>query len=132
MTIELQSLLGAIVILFVLLSVQGTLAPLTNGLRWGLGPRDEAQTPTVFQGRITRIIANHLESMAMFTPLVIIAHLAGVSTPMTQLGSELFVIARAAFAVVYAFGIPVLRSLVWGVSVLGLFMIAAEIAQAGV
>lgn len=132
MTIELQSLLGAAFILFALLAVQGTLAPLAHGLRWGLGPRDEAQTPTVLQGRITRIVANHLEGMAMFTPLIFIAHLAGVSTPMTQLGAELFVIARAAFAVVYALGIPVLRSLIWGVSVAGLLMIAAEIAQTGV
>lgn len=132
MTIELQSLLGAIVILFALLAVQGTLAPLTHGLRWGLGSRDEARTPTVLQGRMTRIIANHLEGMAMFTPLVFIAHLTGVSTPMTQLGAELFVVARAAFAVVYACGIPVWRSLIWGVSVAGLFMIAAGIAQAGV
>lgn len=131
MTIELQSLLGAAFILFALLSVQGTLAPLTHGFRWGLGPRDEARTPSVLQGRMNRIIANHMEGMAMFAPLVLVAHLAGVSTPMTQLGAELFVIARAAFAVVYAFGIPVLRSLVWGAGVAGLIMIAVEIARFG-
>lgn len=131
MTIELQSLLGTAFILFALLAVQGTLAPLTHGLRWGLGPRDEARAPSVLQGRMNRIIANHLEGMAMFAPLVLVAHLAGISTPMTQWGAALFVVSRALFAVVYAFGVPVLRSAIWGGSVAGLIMIAAEIARAG-
>lgn len=132
MTIELQSLLGAVFILFALLTVQGTLVPLTHGVRWGLGPRDETRTPSVLQGRMNRIVANHLEGVAMFAPLVLVAHLAGVSTPLTQLGAELFVVSRALFVVAYAFGIPVLRSLIWGVSVAGLLMIAVGIAQAGV
>ena len=132
MTIELQSLLGAAFILFALLAVQGTLVPLAHGVRWGLGPRDEPRSPSVLQGRMNRIVANHLEGMAMFAPLVLVAHLAGVSTPLTQSGAALFVISRALFAVVYAFGIPVLRSLVWGVSVAGLAMIGAEVARAGV
>lgn len=131
MTIELQSLLGAAFILFALLSVQGTLAPATHGLRWGLGPRDEARTPSVLQGRMNRIVANHMEGMAMFAPLVIVAHLSGVSTPLTQSGAALFVVSRALFAIVYAFGIPVLRSLVWGASVAGLVMIAVETARVG-
>jgi uncharacterized MAPEG superfamily protein len=131
MTIESQLLLGAAFILFALLSIQGTLAPLTHGLRWGLGPRDEARTPSVLQGRMNRIVANHLEGLAMFAPLILVAHLAGVSTPLTQSGAALFVVSRALFAVVYAFGIPVLRSLVWGASVAGLIMIAAEVVRAG-
>lgn len=131
MPVELQSLLGSALILFALLSVQGTLAPLTHGLGWGLGPRDEPRTPSVLQGRMNRIIANHLEGMAMFAPLILVAHLAGVSTPLTQLGAALFVVSRALFAVVYAFGIPVLRSLVWGASVAGLGMIGYEVLRAG-
>ena len=132
MTIELQALLAVTAILFVLLVIQGALVPVTHGFGWGLGPRDEPRSPSVMQGRASRIVANHLEGMALFVPLVVVAAAAGVSTPLTQTGALVFAAARAAFAVIYFFGVPVLRSAAWGVSVLGLAMIAFDLVRAGV
>ena len=131
MTIELQALFGVSAILLVLITIQGGLVPATHGIKWGLGPRDEPRDPSVMQGRLKRIVANHLEGMAMFAPLVLIAHVIGVSTPITVAGALIFVFARAAFAVIYIMGVPVLRSAAWGVGLLGIMMIGFELLRAG-
>jgi len=131
MSIELQSLFGVAAILLVLLFLQGGLQPLTHGFKWGLGPRDEPRDASVLQGRVSRIIDNHLEGMAMFAPLVLIAHLAEISTPLAEAGAVIYVGARAAFAVIYFMGVPVLRSLAWGVSLAGLLTIGYELVRVG-
>ncbi len=130
MTFELNMLLGTVGMLFALLCFQGYLVPKTHGFAWGLGPRDEARSASVMQGRIARTVNNHLQGLAMFAPLVLIAQQAGISTPLTVWGTGLFLAARAAFAVCYLAGIPVLRSAAWGVSVIGLALIAAEVISA--
>lgn len=128
MPIELSMLFAATIVTMLLLFVQGGVTPLAHGFKWGLGPRDEPRTPTILQGRMNRIVANHLEGMMMFIPLILIANLAGISTPLTQWGAMIFVGGRIAFAFVYAAGIPVLRSAVWGVSLAGILMLVAALA----
>lgn len=123
MTYELKILVWVVALLFALLSYQGALVPINHGFKWGLGSRDEPRTPTVSQERARRTIANHLEGMAMFVPLILAAHLAGISNEATVWGAGLFLAGRVAFAICYLAGIPMLRSLSWGVSIVGLAMI---------
>lgn len=130
MSIELQSLFIVSLTLLGLLFIQGGLAPAIHGFKWGLGPRDEPRDPTVLQGRMARIVANHIEGMAMFIPLVLIVELAGLSSGLTAAGALVFAAARVAFALVYAAGVPVLRSTLWGVALLGLGMIGYAVAAA--
>ncbi len=131
MTIELQALFGVTAMTLVLVFIQGGLAPAINGFKWGLGPRDEPRDPTILQGRVNRIVANHLEGMAMFVPLILLTHLAGISTPLTEIGAVTFVAGRAAFAVIYMLGIPVARSAAWAVALTGLLMIGFELVRVG-
>ncbi|MEO1241435.1 MAG: MAPEG family protein [Pseudomonadota bacterium] len=131
MSVELQSLFGVAAILLALVLLQGALIPATYGFKWGLGPRDEAREPTALLGRMRRIIANHLEGMAMFVPLILIAHFAGISTPLTQWGAVIFVAGRAAFAVIYMMGVPVIRSAAWGVALTGLLMVGFDVVRLG-
>lgn len=130
MTIEMQALLVVTAVLLASLGVQGGLAPATHGFRWGLGPRDEPRPPSMLQGRMNRIVANTIEGMVLFIPLVFIAYATGISTPLTQTGAVLFAAARIGFAIVYAIGIPVLRSVVWGVGLVGLLMMAFDLVRA--
>lgn len=130
MSIELQSLFAVAVITLFLLFMQGYLVPATHGFKWGLGPRDEPRDPSVLQGRMSRVVANHLEGMAMFVPLILIVELAGLSSPLTAAGAVLFAAARALFALIYLAGVPVLRSVVWGAALIGIFMIGFAIAVA--
>ena len=130
MTIELQALFWATTILFLLLAVQGALVPVTQGFGWGLGSRDQPRDMSVLQGRMKRTVANHIEGLVIFASLVLIAHLAGISSSITQTGAMVFVVARIAFAFLYVLGVPFLRSVVWGASVLGLLMIASAVIPA--
>ncbi|KUO55266.1 MAG: hypothetical protein APF80_01200 [Alphaproteobacteria bacterium BRH_c36] len=127
MPYELQMVLATTAILFVLLMYQGALVPITHGFSWGLGSRDAARMPSVMQARAQRTIANHLESMALFVPMALIASFLQVSTAATVWGSAIYVIGRLAFAGFYLGGVPVLRSVAWGISVTGLVMVAVEL-----
>ena len=131
MAFELKALLIAALILVLPILVQAVTTVLTQGIAWGLGTRDNAFDRSVLNGRATRAIANHLEAMAFFTPIVLVAYLAEVSTPFTQLGAALFAGGRLAFAVFYLLGVPVARTLVWTASTVGTFMIAWEVVNHG-
>jgi len=130
MTFELLSLVGTVGILFLILMYQGALVPIHQGFGWGLGSRDAPREFTASQRRAARTVANHIEGMAMFVPLIIAAHLAGISTWVTVWGAGIFLVGRAAFAVLYLAGVPVLRSAAWGISITGLLMIAYELVSA--
>lgn len=112
------------------MAVQGALTPVTKGFGWGLGARDEPRDISALQGRMKRTVANHIEGLVLFASLVLIALLAGISSSITQTGAMVFVAARIAFAVFYILGIPVVRSVFWGGSVLGLLMIASAVIPA--
>ncbi len=130
MTFELQAVLWTTMLLFLLLMFQGGLVPAVQGLGWGLGSRDEPRDKSAMQGRAARTIANHIESMLLFVPLILVAHLIGLSTALTIWGAGLYLIGRAAFAMLYLFGVPVLRSGAWAVSVLGIMLVGFEVVRA--
>ena len=130
MTFELQMLVWAVMVMFATLMVQGLLTPLNQGLVWGLGSRDEARDHSILQGRMRRVVANSIEALAMFTPVVLAAAIAGVSNGTTQLGAMLFLASRAAYPVVYALGLPYVRTLVWMPGVIGVLMIVIALLSA--
>ena len=130
MGFELQMVLGTVLSLFVLLMFQGALVPLNQGFGWGLGSRDSKQEYTAMQGRTTRTIANHIEGMLLFIPLVAIVELAGLSSTLTALGAGIYLAGRIAFAPIYLIGVPYLRSLAWGVAVLGIMLVGFEVVVA--
>ncbi|AKC72752.1 hypothetical protein MB84_24820 [Pandoraea oxalativorans] len=74
------------------------------------GQTSEAAPPAWMQ-RAKRAHANAVENLAVFAPLVLIAALAGISTPATVFAAKLYLIARIVHYVVYVAGIPVVRTL---------------------
>ncbi|MEO1492386.1 MAG: MAPEG family protein [Pseudomonadota bacterium] len=130
MTIELQALVWTAVILFFSAGVQGMLTPINQGLVWGLGARDEPRDLSVLQGRMRRAVANHIEWTVVFAVLVVVAHLAGISTARTETGAILFAVSRLAYVPVYAAGVPYLRTAVWTVGTVGLVLIAIDVLGA--
>jgi uncharacterized MAPEG superfamily protein len=124
MTPEL-SLLGLAVVLGLLqILVSAQAANLQRGYRWGASARDEPRPPlTGLAGRLERAFRNFMETFPLFAAAVLIAHLAGRSSWMTVWGAHLYVWARVAYAVLYAAGIPYVRSLAWNVATLGIVLI---------
>jgi uncharacterized MAPEG superfamily protein len=74
--------------------------------------------------RAHRVFLNAVESFAPFAALVIVAHLTGKVSAMVVTWAMVFFWARVAHAVVYWFGIPYIRTIVFTigyVAVLGIF-----------
>ncbi len=130
MSVELQMVVGSVAILFLLLLFQGTLVPLNQGFGWGLGSRDGDPDYTDMQGRTRRTIANHIEGMLLFVPLVIVVEMAALSSQLTVIGAGIYLAGRVAFAPLYLLGISYLRSLAWGIAVLGTILVGYEVGAA--
>lgn len=99
------------------------------GLKWNAGPRDgEAPPPGKLAGRLIRAQANLFETLPIFAAAVIMAHVAGKDGgPLTLWGTHLYLFGRVIYLPLYAFGVAYVRSLVWGVSFVGLLMVIAAL-----
>jgi uncharacterized MAPEG superfamily protein len=60
--------------------------------------------------RARRAHANAIENLAVFAPLVLIAAIAGISTPLTIAAANIFVVARLAHYALFAAGVPLVRT----------------------
>jgi uncharacterized MAPEG superfamily protein len=96
----------------------------TAGMKFNFGNRDEQPPLSPIAGRADRAAKNLVENMPIFIAVVIAARFAGASSDAIVPGAHLFVWARLLHLGVYLVGVPYLRTLVFGVSVFGIFMIA--------
>ncbi|HYD43871.1 MAG TPA: MAPEG family protein [Phenylobacterium sp.] len=100
-------------------------------LKWNMGPRDEPKPPlTGMAGRLARAFANFRESFPLFAGAILAAYLAAKLGPLTLWGAVLYVVGRAIYLPLYAFGVPVLRTLVWLISMVGIVMILVALFSA--
>ena len=127
MTIELTYLVYSVGLTFVLLMIPATTKVLQNGLVIMVGPRDDLPEPSVFAHRAQRAAGNMVENMALFVPLVMAAHMTGVSNESTILGAQLFLTGRLLHAIVYLAGWPWVRTVAWFIAILGMAMIILQL-----
>ena len=130
MSVELQMVTGSVLILFVLLLIQGALVPLNQGFGWGLGSRDGKVDYTDIQGRARRTVSNHIEGMMLFVPLALVVEMTALSTQLTVLGAGIYLAGRVAYAPLYLLGVPYLRSLAWGISLIGTLLVGYQVVMA--
>ncbi len=92
-----------------------------NGLAWSLSSREAAvPPPTPLVGRLKRAQANFLETFPFAASALLAVEITGASNATTAIGAIVWLSARLAFWLVYAIGIPVLRSILFAVSILGI------------
>ncbi|MEL6366024.1 MAG: MAPEG family protein [Pseudomonadota bacterium] len=128
MTVDLWMLLAAAGLYFLL-----SWGPAVRNIgRFGifklLGNRDAV--PTSHDGAAARpdkALANMGEAMMVFTPLVLVAHVSGQADEMTARGAQIFVISRAAHAICYLMGAPVLRTIAYVGGLTGMGLIALRL-----
>ncbi len=106
------------------MSTFGVLAPIGNP-----GPGAPIDAP--WMDRARRAHANAIENLAVFAPLVLIAALTGLSTPVTSAAAWTYVVARLAHYVIYAAGIPVLRTLAFLAGACSTLIIGIELLRRG-
>ena len=94
------------------------------GRTWNVGARDETlPVPSPVTGRTIRAQANFQETF----PIAIVALLGVVvanrTSGMTALGGWIWLGARVVYLPLYAAGVPVVRTIVWAISTVGLIMV---------
>jgi uncharacterized MAPEG superfamily protein len=100
-------------------------APAGTGTRLSespLGPRDTPPTLTVVGGRAERALANLQEALPIFLALALLNLVASTAAAMALAGGWIFLIARVLYVPAYLSGVPVIRTLIWVGSWVGLVM----------
>jgi uncharacterized MAPEG superfamily protein len=96
------------------------------GTKWNMGARDEEVPPlSPLGGRLMRAQANFFETFPIFIAAVVLALSTQAMTgpaPLPALGAWLWLGGRVAYLPLYAFGVPLVRSLAWIVSVVGIVL----------
>ena len=115
MPVEVTMLAWAGLLLVVQFVLMAVFTNLQLGVAYTSGPRDEKREPTGMAGRLNRAFNNTIEALIFFTIAVVVVTLGGAASPATAIAAKVFLVARVAYVPAYASGIPMLRSLVWGV-----------------
>jgi uncharacterized MAPEG superfamily protein len=130
MTTELLILGWALVLALLQIALAGALRTAETGLAYNMGPRDAPAPPVrPITARVQRAQANLFETLPLFAAAVLIAHVSGREGDLTLWGSYAYLAARVLYVPLYAFGVPVVRSLAWSVSVAGIVTILVAILK---
>jgi len=127
LSVPLTMLLWSGILTFFLILVPAGAAIRRNGGLAQANARDDLPEPSTFMKRANRLNANMRENMILFTALVVVAEFAKVSNDTVNMGAMIFFYARCAHAVIYLAGWPIVRPIVWLVSVIGMGMMAAQL-----
>lgn len=90
--------------------------------------RDEARvSKSVVAGRLLRALHNLLETYPAFIALAAALALTGKTGGIAATGAIIWLVARVLYVLVYATGIPVVRTFIWFASIIGLVMMAIRL-----
>jgi uncharacterized MAPEG superfamily protein len=126
--VELKLLAGAVVVGLVQLLWAAGAARAQQDLKWAAGPRDTAMPVSGVAGRLERAFWNFAETFPFFAAAVLACGVAGkLGQPLTIWGAWAYVGARALYVPLYASGVPLVRTLVWVISMAGLLCVLAAL-----
>jgi uncharacterized MAPEG superfamily protein len=124
MPVELKILALGAALLFVHIFTATRFKTAQYGRKWNVSARDEALAePNPVSGRTMRAQANFLETFPIAIVALLGVVIAGKTGPVTALGGWIWLGARAVYLPLYALGIPVVRTIVWTISAVGLMMV---------
>ena len=94
------------------------------GRKWNVGARDEAlPPPTPITGRTMRAQANFQETFPIAIVALLGVVLANRTSETTAVGGWIWLGARVAYLPLYAAGGPVIRTIIFVISMVGLAMV---------
>jgi uncharacterized MAPEG superfamily protein len=116
-------LLGWSVVLLLAYIVAQALAAVELGLPYLMTARDDNRQPrNVYAGRLARALTNFLETYPAFVALALGLAVTEQTGGLGAIGAHLWFWMRVIYLPLYALGIPVVRTLVWTGSVVGLVL----------
>ena len=128
MTTELTALAWTLVLAVVQLMLPAGFRTRETGMNFNAGPRDDAGPPVgKVTARLQRAQANLYETLPLFAAAVLIAHVAGREGAVTAGSAWTYLAARVVYVPLYGYGVPKVRSVVWGVSLLAVMVLIAVV-----
>jgi len=122
-TTELWLLLASLAVYSLYLGAQSLIYRWHYGVWFAASGRDELPKPEgALLGRAERALRNFNETYVPFVVLLLVAHLADRNDPYVFWGTVLWFAARIVYLPLYLWGVFMIRSLVWCVGAIGLFV----------
>ena len=124
MPVELKILALGAVLLFVHIFTATRFKTAQYGRKWNVGARDEAlPEPNPISGRTMRAQANFAETFPIAIVALLGVVIAGKTSQWTAIGGWIWLGARVVYLPLYAAGVPVIRTVVWTIGMVGLAMV---------
>ncbi|ODT08812.1 MAG: hypothetical protein ABS58_00485 [Mesorhizobium sp. SCN 65-20] len=120
----------SVVLLIAHILVQALSLDLAGDLsvKYLLGPRDENRaSKSAVAGRLLRSLSNMLETYPAFIALALALAVTGKTGDLGAVGAMTWLLARVAYAILYVAGVPLLRTIVWFVSIIGLVLMVVRL-----
>jgi uncharacterized MAPEG superfamily protein len=127
LTTELTLLGWSVVLFFAYMIVQAATALRDTGAAYNAGPRDAGKPLGVLAGRAQRNFENFKETYPLFIALTLALAVSGRAGGLADTGAWLWFGARIVYIPLYLGGVPWLRSLCWGVGLVGLVMMLVRL-----
>jgi uncharacterized MAPEG superfamily protein len=129
MTLELSCLAWLLALAVVQILIAGQARTKQYGTQWNMSARDGEMpelNPTA--ARLARAQANLFETLPLFAIAILIATVASKTGRMTEVGALTYLIGRVFYLPLYAFGVPVVRTIVWLISMVGFLLVLLALA----
>ena len=124
MAVELKILALGAVLLFIYIFTATRFKTEQYGRKWNVGARDEAlPPPNPMSGRTMRAQANFLETFPIAIVALLGVVIANRTSQTTAIGGWIWLGARVVYLPLYAAGVPVIRTVVWTIGMVGLGMV---------
>ena len=121
---ELQMLAWAIALGLFHLLLDAGMKTSERGLAWNASARDgEAKPLGPVAGRVNRAWQNFLETFPVAIVALLGVVIAGRTSHWTALGGWIWLGARTIYLPLYGFGVPVVRTVIWTIALIGLGMV---------
>ena len=128
MAVELQIVALGALLLLVHIFAAVHLKTKQYGRKWNVGARDEAlPPPDPMAARLARAQANFQETFPIAVAALLRVVIAGQTSAWTALGGWIWLGARTIYLPLYAAGVPVVRTVVFAISLVGLGMVLAPL-----
>ena len=94
------------------------------GSKWNMGAREEElPPPQPIVGRLARAQANFFETFPIMAAAILLVAAADLESQWTAAGALVWLGARLIYLPLYAFGVPVVRTIVFLASIVGIAMV---------
>lgn len=123
MPVELTIIAWGMILLLVHIFAAAHVKTKQYGPKWNMGARDESLPPlNPLAGRLARAEANYKETLPIAIVALIGVVVAGRTSEWTALGGWIWLGARIVYLPLYGFGVPVVRTIIFMASLVGLLI----------